>query len=913
MQGQSVDFLGHEAVLASLHEALSSYGAAALIGPDGSGKTQTALQYAHQYQMPLTWIHTLPLSLDPIEGVVVVPTHGVLWPEAPSDNRLLVLSDDAPADLPYPVLRLEPLSDEYIAGRLAAAGLDADLAPWLGGSPLALHLLITSGGAANLTTDGEPLSSLLAWHWHHLDETACYLWQLSAAFRDEALVPIARLRWLAGWEEGVFQAALDTLQQAGVVRVIEGGVDVHARLHLTEIGQASALRTAAQRLVAAYRQPDILQAQLDERGSDAVRHDLDALAHCLPDVDALHRLRRLLVTDSPTVVLHLRERAHHQGDHDLRAACDSWLADQAHFYTEAVWHYPMEASHALIGHSQRVTDVLAVDGRHLLTTAHDGTLRLWDADSGQVRRVLVGHQGGVACAVMLTPYHAVSGGVDTTLRVWDLRTGDLLRTLSGHEWPITALTCLDDDRIISASADNTLRLWDIAAGETLRVFEGHSEPVATVALWDKHHLLSGSYDGTARLWDIRSGKTLRTFKGHSASVTAVAWTPDGQVVTGSSDKTIRLWNVETSAIVREFGNHVWPIQALVVWGDHYLISAADTIRVWDMANGVLVRRLDGHSRPVTALAACDERYLVSGSADTTVRLWDLRDSGPPPTPAPHRDWVTAVVGLQYPYAASAGTDNQLQLWNLEQGSLVQSIQAHDDGIHALVNLGGGNLVTASADHTLQVWHWALDENGPILRGHQDEVTTAAVLKTQWLISGSADQTLRVWDCWAGECLQVLSGHPARITALTVLNEQRVIVGDALGNIWLWDLARAEVLQRYSGYPDAVSDLAVVRDTLWAAGHHPTIHSWHLSSGRAEQTLVGHEGWVTALSALDKPNMLVSASFDGTLRLWDTRQAQQVTLLNLDTPILSLDHLVRGRLLIGDASGKVRVMGTYLPD
>lgn len=906
------ELVGRDDLVASLHEALTTVGAAALIGPTGSGKTYTALHYLERYDVTATWC-TAQCAMPQAEGLRVVVVDGVGWPEHSPDRPLVVLAHDAPDDLPYPVFRLDPLPTATVAVALEAAGMDSNLAPHLNGSLLALQLVITSDGEVGLPADVDPLAVLLGWHWRHLDQSARYLWQISAAFQHEAMVPIARLRWLMGWEEERLAAALSALETAGPLSIVDDWVVVHARAELATFWKAPDLLPAAQRLVAAYRQPEVLQAQVEERGLGAVQRDLAALAHLLPHYDALHRLWRLLAAgDSTDVVLQVRERAHHQGDHDLRSACDEWLEDVPRLYTEAVWHYPTASSRILEGHSHRITDMLPLAAGTLLTTSHDGSLRLWDADTGQVRRVLLGHEGGVAGAIHLSPYHVVSGGLDNTLRLWDIRTGDLRRTLHGHEWPITALARVDDCHVISASADDTLRVWDVCRGETIRILKGHREPVAAVAVWDERHALSGSHDGTARLWNIQSGETVRVFEGHSDSVTCVAWTAQGQVVTGSSDKTIRLWDVETRTTLRLFGNHTWPIQGLLVWGGHHLISAADTIRVWDMANGVLVRTLDGHTRPVTALARLDQRYLASGSADTTVRLWDMHDANTTPPPAPHQDWVTAVVGLQAPYAASAGADNRLILWNIEQGAVAHSTQAHEDGIYALVNMEGGNLVTASADHTLRVWHWALDENGPILKGHSDEVTTAAVLNAQYLISGSADQTLRVWDCWAGECLQVLTGHPARITAVTVLDEQQVVVGDALGNIWRWDLAQAAVVQRFSGYAGAVAALAVVGDTLWAAGHDHTVRRWHLTSGQAQEGLVGHQDWVTALAPMEGAPLLVSASFDGTLRLWDTQQGAMLTCLDLGAPLLSLAYLGRGRLWVGAANGTVRVIGIRLP-
>ena len=61
------------------------------------------------------------------------------------------------------------------------------------------------------------------------------------------------------------------------------------------------------------------------------------------------------------------------------------------------------------------------DGRRIVSASDDGTLRLWDADSGECLRVLEGHHDSVsACAFAPDGRRLVSGSDDGTLRVWDI-------------------------------------------------------------------------------------------------------------------------------------------------------------------------------------------------------------------------------------------------------------------------------------------------------------------------------------------------------------------------------------------------------------------------------------------------------------------------------------------------------------
>src|SRR5262249_46045712 len=55
----------------------------------------------------------------------------------------------------------------------------------------------------------------------------------------------------------------------------------------------------------------------------------------------------------------------------------------------------------LVGHAGDVTAcVVTLDGRRVVSGSYDGTLKVWDLDSGRALATLEGHAGGVnACAV----------------------------------------------------------------------------------------------------------------------------------------------------------------------------------------------------------------------------------------------------------------------------------------------------------------------------------------------------------------------------------------------------------------------------------------------------------------------------------------------------------------------------------
>ena len=76
---------------------------------------------------------------------------------------------------------------------------------------------------------------------------------------------------------------------------------------------------------------------------------------------------------------------------------------------------------------------VSADGRRAVSGGGDGTVRVWDLDTGHRLHTLTGHTAGCArwrsARTAAAPSPAASDG---TVRVWDLDTGEPLHTLTGH-------------------------------------------------------------------------------------------------------------------------------------------------------------------------------------------------------------------------------------------------------------------------------------------------------------------------------------------------------------------------------------------------------------------------------------------------------------------------------------------------
>jgi WD40 repeat protein len=116
----------------------------------------------------------------------------------------------------------------------------------------------------------------------------------------------------------------------------------------------------------------------------------------------------------------------------------------------------------LVGHTGPLHNVcVSSDGKQVLTSSTDRTLRLWDAYTGKQLRVFVGHTDLIyGAALSADGSRVLSGSVDKTVRLWDAATGKELRRYKGHGTPVTTVAYFPDGRRIAATSwDGTTRIW----------------------------------------------------------------------------------------------------------------------------------------------------------------------------------------------------------------------------------------------------------------------------------------------------------------------------------------------------------------------------------------------------------------------------------------------------------------------
>jgi hypothetical protein len=288
--------------------------------------------------------------------------------------------------------------------------------------------------------------------WEMLDdEDGRVLFKLAGQFPEADIIPKGRLGLLSGIGPGKSKLdqplakAFNLLQDLNLVEKLEGDASA-IRLHplvrafsirlLPEQQGATLKAVAAMKLRTAIFKYSRLQNELDKRGIRQLLGDIEVAigwwgenTEGLRELELLHDALRLsfhqLDRDPNQLTTQLFGRLASRKESEIKQ-----LVGHAAMEQERVWLRPLTSSltppggallRTLEGHSAVVFAVaIAPNSKSAVSASFDGTLKVWDLNSGEVLQTLEGHGNGVrAVAIAPDGKTAVSASWDKTLKVWD--------------------------------------------------------------------------------------------------------------------------------------------------------------------------------------------------------------------------------------------------------------------------------------------------------------------------------------------------------------------------------------------------------------------------------------------------------------------------------------------------------------
>lgn len=404
--------------------------------------------------------------------------------------------------------------------------------------------------------------------------------------------------------------------------------------------------------------------------------------------------------------------------------------------------------------------------------------------------------------------------------------------------------------------DSYWALWDhYSRHACVRTTDAGHEVIAASFSPDGQSLATAGADGRLKVWRMPHLRLLREFD-HSSAVVAARFSPDGDtLMTVTQDGAASLWSVAD-------GSH-----------RSILAGTAEGPRFAQLSRDGRMAVVAGHDFS-TRLAFLDEPlevYDLDGSIGH-IRSNAISDDG-------------EFVALCLDQNSLLKPRSIVRVWSVADRTLIAETTRAHEVLSLLFAPDGKSLYLAGSVSEIERWDF-LDSSEPV----RAYVGSGQTNQMCWLDDGvhlvtlGVDRVIRLWGSDQQQPLQALSGQTGGFIVIAARRESPALAtGSSDGTICLWDIGVKP--WRSIGGPDIgpAHSVAFSPDgrTLAYTGNMPDRHGPNVvrvdMPGQVEE-LAAAMATASSIAFDCDGSLLASASFDGSISLWNVAEGTLKTRL-----------------------------------
>jgi len=328
----------------------------------------------------------------------------------------------------------------------------------------------------------------------------------------------------------------------------------------------------------------------------------------------------------------------------------------------------------------------------------------------------------------------------------------------------------------------------------------------------------------------------------------------GQVPLPDVFAPVTVDNAEQVSALVEWKTHPVVDLAWLPDGSQVVVAGADEINFMDWRTRQLVRTLVADETLVGVSIRSDGHYLAAASNFPLTQT---------PTPGVGQD-----------------SSSQVQIWRLEDWQAIGPLYVRDQPISSLGYTSDGALLAVAftsqefAMNRLLVWDAVTWE---FRRDYQLRVALdMAFSPSSSLFAVTPDRyAIQVWDMLTSKRMHTLyTSFTGAVNCLAFSPDGKILAtGHYDGMIRFWDVESGELVRELStaGVIEALS-FSPLGGVLASGSSYQdfAVRLWDVQSGALLRTLEGHTRGIESLEFSPNAQLLASADYDGTLRLWGIR-------------------------------------------
>ena len=517
---------------------------------------------------------------------------------------------------------------------------------------------------------------------------------------------------------------------------------------------------------------------------------------------------------------------------------------------------------ALSGDSHPITVFASAPSEGMLAVGYrDGQLRLLDRANWQPRFSIAVSTNALCCLAYHPGGHKLAvAAADGRVSICEARADQVLTNLVADVGAIARMTFTPDGRGLVVHGSTQTTVYDLASGRKLSDPGGTAAPRGRVVVDPQgERFVSIDSAGGVELHGVGVAPVvLEAIRGSQPDfVRRVFFSRDGQwFCTGGEEGTAIAYQASDGQRWYRIPNRISQAEfspdarLLATLGAEHLVRIWDLrsrreLRIWDASSGRERLRIEAPFHYVcrAVFSPDGNRIATSSGSDRTARIWDARTGVPLLTLRKHS---RIVLGLNYSpdgrRLATASYDGTVKLWDAVTGRELGSLDHGTNHVSGASFSPDGNRLVSASEVGIRIWDIgtarvlaSIDCPRPGGEGH-----------AQWDRSGE-----RIFAWGWDNAVRVLDGRTAR--------EQRrfptrgiFTFGGAL-------------------HPDG-DQLIVDTGNAFFGGYgseQPRAELLDVRTGRRWLRLQGHREIFNQFAFAKDGRRLMSASFDFTVRQWET--------------------------------------------
>ena len=449
---------------------------------------------------------------------------------------------------------------------------------------------------------------------------------------------------------------------------------------------------------------------------------------------------------------------------------------------------------------------------------------------------------------------------------------------------IAAAGVRDANRLAVGTDTGAIQILDIAAGLVISTEGIPGGPVQALTLSASGaKVAAASVDRRAHVWDTGTGKEIGAGVKHQAAILSIDFSVDETlVVSGGADRMTWISDPTTGKAARPVLDCETTVRKVVVSPDGSMLATVlddGSALIWDVASGTrrdIVLREDA---PLIDFAWTRSALrAVTTSEDNHATLWTMRNGTRRGETMPHGGAVLAAeLSTDSRLLATGCADGLARIWRTDGGQPLPTVRAHAARARtAFYSLDGEHLLTTSEDHT--ALHWISGQVrpfGPALK-HAAKVNCGVFnYDATQILTADDSGVAQLWTAETGQPDGAPFRHDGPVTWVDFAPDGKRLATASGDAVRIWDPAKRS------------APIATIR---------------HPGDGKSQ-----------IVKARYSPNgkWLVTASTDGTARIWDAATLQAVGApLERGFPVLSARFSPdSSRLVVGGEDGHAVVYDT----